>query len=524
MGTFYTNGKNSYYFSLISSLCDSNIFRKDPTVLPFTPNLPQTFVDFVPLTSGTLLDVFLGGQYMLTTAVQPTSDSAVGRITFDLTLPYTRGTDFSLTLNLHNSSTPFKTLGFSTWNLYMFYDALAEIMNQKDLQRQQTLDNGVLATAHDSVLYSNFGILFDLQKRLDQTPDQYRDVLSSFFIAFLNAGTNKGLDVAIEDLTGVTPTITLARNTPSDRVFLNAKYPMCFLTAPITGVVATLPVNDTSQFIPSTGTVYLGSDNFVYAGKTGTSFTGAGVIAGSYQVGTPVWSPITTTQDQLDSHMFLSSFTSLASPISIGTIVGGTITATEIASQATSGSIYIGGDIFTYTGINLGALQYTGVNGTATSLHPIESLIYPVVSEVNLPTVGLTVLPPVAPYSVQEWNNLVYVTMNSSDIKIDVSGEPVFKTGDALSDKLASQYLTAAPLIISNPAGLYLENTNFMVDRTNGKINWIVAQPQPAQGTNYYVDYSFYLIAPIKKVISQLKPSFRKVVLQIIINGEVLLF
>lgn len=222
MGSFYTPGKTSTYWEMIDILCDKNIFDKDPVVLPFTPKMKQTFVDFVDPTyypAGTILDVYLNHTYVMRTSV---SDDE-GLITFDIDLPYSRGVDFTLNLKL-TDGTPVKSSNFKTYNLYTLYESIAELIEEKLLETETVKNNKILSTAEEGVLYTNFGVYFDLQKRFDQTYFQYRDVLESFYIAFMNAGTIKGIITAIEDLTGFTPTIENLRDRIGWRIYDYYKY------------------------------------------------------------------------------------------------------------------------------------------------------------------------------------------------------------------------------------------------------------------------------------------------------------
>ncbi len=48
MGSFFTPGKNEYYWRLLEFLQDSNVYDNDLRVLPYTPSRLQDYTDLFP--------------------------------------------------------------------------------------------------------------------------------------------------------------------------------------------------------------------------------------------------------------------------------------------------------------------------------------------------------------------------------------------------------------------------------------------------------------------------------------------
>jgi len=114
-------------------------------------------------------------------------------------------------------------------------------------------------------------------------------------------------------------------------------------------------------------------------------------------------------------------------------------------------------------------------------------------------------------YSKEQHIN--WIKLKVYDSTRNVVNEEVVKTEEnGGSDSLNNQYLTSTLVAINQGANIYTEGVEFTVDRINGKINWIVGQPQPNKNSTYLVSYQYIVKKIVEQVCENLKPAYTKII------------
>jgi len=203
MGQVYTEGKNSQYWSLIERLPDSDVYNTDWNVLPYLPTKKQLFVDFFPElfveSVDTYLKIWLNGTFFKSVKIV----DEIGTIYAEIILPYGY-TDIMVT----NSADLFlKSYQFLCINIPFYYETLGNLYRNNYIEALRSKNDLFLNEVRDDNIYNNFGSLFKLNKPVDFTYTEYRNLLIALRTAFIDQGTYKGIKSMVKAITGTDPDI-----------------------------------------------------------------------------------------------------------------------------------------------------------------------------------------------------------------------------------------------------------------------------------------------------------------------------
>ncbi len=207
MGSFYTPDKGGYYWTLISYLADRNVWIKDRTLLPYTPNRTQIYTDLFP-------DLYSGNPYYPTVLSVWINDTLVGYsfVTnpaglFYLPLPVPKD-NFKLEVRDEFGTRVLKTEFWNAKNYAMFLGVTAQSLEERRVDLELLKADQRFQTIRTGRLFSVVGEFFDFPPPPGWTDDEYRHAIlghspdcPGFVKSFFRGASRKGVVDTIKSIT-----------------------------------------------------------------------------------------------------------------------------------------------------------------------------------------------------------------------------------------------------------------------------------------------------------------------------------
>ena len=439
----YSKGKNSLFWSQIDNL-NQYVHNKDFNVVPYTPGSELRFIDFYPtLAVGPvrpIVQVYVNDSLYTTCKVV----DALGTIYFDKIFDYG-----STRVVIKYNGNQIGAGSFVAVNQYLYYTVYASNQLDRLVDKLKIRNDLYLSEVRDDNLYNNFGYLMKAPKPPDFSFAEYREMLDSFMISYINGSTVLAIMEAVKDVTKVYPTILPQGSGWKVRRF--NKYRNFG-----SGYVNRASIKE--QMIRYQNSLLVNNDYIKY--NHATSDPETPVIA--YYYVAPIYKDFKEVSD----------FTLAGTTLTWSSVNKPANSTYYISEYTTDDTTMAGAQVHEYAG---------GVPANARAKVPIVV------------------------YSGSQNNFTIKIQVNNS--KRTVTNEDVAKgqvTGG--TDKLQNRYLTATTVLISG----YTENTHFTVDRWNGTITWL-AGAQPSFGSIYQVTYEYYVKEAVENIVENIKPAHIRV-------------
>ena len=154
MGSFFSPGKNEFYWAFLDSLADESIYAKDSRVIPNTPDYLQTYTDLFPtVLPGVTLYIFINGTLVGSGFVDP-----MGSGLFYAAIPTPNG---EFVLEVRNQAGDVLTTDlFMAKNYAMFFDVSAQSYEDRRVAVEQTRNDINYQTIRTGGIYDNLGVFF----------------------------------------------------------------------------------------------------------------------------------------------------------------------------------------------------------------------------------------------------------------------------------------------------------------------------------------------------------------------------
>lgn len=203
MGSFYTAGKNGYFWRLLNFLQDKHVYDNDRRVLPYTPALLQDYIDFFPdqysAFPTTVLSVYINNNFVTSANLNVPSGLLYVK------LPVPKG-DFTLQVRTQGGQV-LRNEFYTAKNYAMFMEVAAQSYEERRVLIEQVIKDLDYLTIRSDRVYQVAGVFFDFPPPPGWTNQEYRDtVLGSgckpgFVKSFFHGGTIKGLVDTIASIT-----------------------------------------------------------------------------------------------------------------------------------------------------------------------------------------------------------------------------------------------------------------------------------------------------------------------------------
>jgi hypothetical protein len=214
----YTAGTNPLFWKQIGQLPEG-LQNREYNQAPSLP-IPVLLVDFLDYPVGTVLDMYVGGVKQGQVKVM----DATGFVYGEVNLPNTHNQD-AIDLQLRIGALIVSSATFSTSNIDMTFDVAARLSHQVWEDSEQLKNDATILGVESSLLEGKFGVFTGLQRRTDQTLDEYRLQTACLWKAFQYAGTVKALVDSLKCLLGdVAIMLDYTRDDIGNRVFDNPQY------------------------------------------------------------------------------------------------------------------------------------------------------------------------------------------------------------------------------------------------------------------------------------------------------------
>lgn len=205
MGSFYTSGKNEYYWRLLAYVQDKYVYTNDRRVVPYTPGLLQDYVDFFPekysVFPPTVLSVFINGTLVASGLLNVPS----GLFYTQIQVP--KG-DFVLQVRDALGNVLRNEL-FSSKNYAMFFEVAGQSYEERRVLIEQVIQDLDYQTIRSDRVYQVVGVFFGFTPPAGWSNLEYRETVlgnggtkPGFVKSFFFGGTLEGFVNTIKSITG----------------------------------------------------------------------------------------------------------------------------------------------------------------------------------------------------------------------------------------------------------------------------------------------------------------------------------
>jgi hypothetical protein len=202
-GYFVNNGKNSYYWKLLSYLPGDLVYEKGVDVVPYTPDEQQVYSNYIPgLPVGTQLKVWINGHLQTQTFIsQPDG-------TFYAPLRPLYG-PFQIEVTDLSGSITYFTDWFQGLNFPLYFNVLAPFLQDLDIELWRMAGDLDPVNVRDSKLQGHYAWYFGFPLLSDWSSTEYRETIlgngnckPGFLESYLFGSTNKGMVDTIKSIIG----------------------------------------------------------------------------------------------------------------------------------------------------------------------------------------------------------------------------------------------------------------------------------------------------------------------------------
>ncbi len=205
MGSFFSPGKNEYFWRFLAYLQDENVYANDKQTIPYTPAqqlyytalFPQLYTLF-PITT---LYVYVNDKLMGAGKL----NDPTGLLYVPISIPLG---EFLLEVRTAGGDVLTHEL-FDAKNYAMFFDVAAQSYEDRRVAIEQVRNDQSYATIRTGRIYPIVGVFFDFPPPPDWTTDEYRGTIlgdglckPGFIRAFFMGGTRKGVYDAVKSIVG----------------------------------------------------------------------------------------------------------------------------------------------------------------------------------------------------------------------------------------------------------------------------------------------------------------------------------
>ena len=470
MGNLFTNGKNEYYWRLMSYLQDENVYVSDRRVVPYTPALLQDYVDFFPQLYTafpvTTLSLFINNKLI----GYGTLNDPSGLFYLKVSVP--KG---AFTLQVKNAlGDVLRTEFYNAKNYAMFMEVAAQSYADRRVQIEQLYKDLSYDTLRSERVYPVVGAFFGFLPPPGWTNQQYRDAVlgdgadcPGFVSSFFQGGSRLGFIDTIKSITCDTVTLGAVQNGDRWVVFddANAPSPTDTLSADAWFV------SDADDIPAPNHRVLVMSDDYI-ASAVAVTISGA-------------------TRVVVDERVFKSTNSYLESPVAEAYVLAGKTFTFAVGEAALPTSMAT-----KYT-TTFGALTTTAAQAAADILAQNPALTSAVYATSGRLRLG------VAPVDG--------VVQSITAVSGSALGDLGFYQGqfiDVGSDTLANPYSSTTVSIVYG-AFTFIEGVNFAVDQASGAILWnpsSLAEPNiPPAGAVMQASYSYVMRREIETMAEKAK-------------------
>ena len=262
MGSFYSQGKNEYFWRFLAYLQDENVYANDKQTIPYTPAQqlyytalwPQFYVAFPQTTLYVYVNNKLLGQGLLN---DPSGLLYVA-------IPVPQG-QFVLEVKTA-AGRVLSTEVFEAKNYAMFFDVAAQSYEDRRIAIEQVRQDQSYATIRSDRVYPVVGEFFGFPPPPGWTPQEYRDTIlgdggckPGFTAAFFLGGTRLGVLQAIQSIVGCSQVDML----PADEGYQWVIYDLAEAPNPVTGGAEAWYISDVDIPLPEHRVVINDENYFV---------------------------------------------------------------------------------------------------------------------------------------------------------------------------------------------------------------------------------------------------------------------
>jgi hypothetical protein len=205
MGSFFSPGKNEYYWRFLEFLQDENVYPNDRQVIPYTPAQPLVYTDLFPgLYTAfplTTLNVFINDRQV----AQGQLSTPDGLFYVAMSVPKD---EFFLEVRTPAGKV-LRRERYSAKNFAMFFDVAAQSYEDRRIEIEQVRKDQSFATIRTGRIYPVVGASFDFPPPAGWSPDEYRATIlgdglckPGFVKAFFHGGTLGGILDAVRSIIG----------------------------------------------------------------------------------------------------------------------------------------------------------------------------------------------------------------------------------------------------------------------------------------------------------------------------------
>ena len=507
MGNIFSEGKNSIFWQEIGFLPGRRLFNKEYNIVPYFVDKPLLFVDYFPDLFDPLTDTYLRVVLNKNEIKRVKIVDYLGKIYVELNLAY--GTN-TVEVKSDDLLTVYKTYVFVTQNTNFPMEVLGNFSKDLYVDNEKIKNDLFAITVRDEQIYDNFGFLFDFKKPIDISYQDYRDqllgsdTLPGIRKAYFESPTIQAIKDAVKSLTGVNPIIETYLNLYSMLIFDNS-----------------IDSDPDHSYIDNDNPVYLLDDRYKRFAVLLKIFSAlrniknelvsmTAVNGSNYLLNNNLTSGIITIKD-------LNLLTKNQSNVETNTVgfgsTGAIISRTNLdkykgnysllttvsASDSGARILTIPMEVGYFIASVYIKMKTKPVNFQGLKMKLYDNDGFSLIAEKNLLPQDL---------SVNEFRRFSIIGYFRSGTFAE--WEIFTKQPDLIefySDAFQVEYGTQLhnwqdPGSVS---GIYIENTDFTVDRTNGIITWIGTQPN--LGSIYLVNYDYIIEDLIKSVIDNIKPA-----------------
>jgi len=497
---FLLDGSTNLFWQQISSL-PTGIYNKGNNQASGAA-INQLFVAFVDQPVGTQVRILIDG--VLQATAQVVDNTGVVYARFPLRL--SQGQDsIEVTIKRSSDSVILATESFATSFIAYLFEIQAKEADQIQLNAVQLEQDATIDGVDPNLLYGKFGVYTGVQRRSDQTLDEYRAQTSCLWQAFQYASMEKGIVDAIKCMLGITvvPVLVPTKSAMAGTIYDNPQW--------------TTVNNIFSEPSPHAVTGFDPDSPHYYSAD----------IAADYRIYPTGY----TTTPQVE----LGPYPSAINPDWLTPAVKQFIIHTV---QAVGNEVLcLGIDEVDATVAIVGESVNKGINWQRPVLdrHVNTPPGAPVTGDRYLVSTAPTGYWVRHPLDIAEWNGTNWIfTVRATGLTVRVLDEAANYTFDGSvwiplvstvgTDQLANinvattvtvtQAYIGGVLITAPSASLPVEGADFYVTPLTGAITWSsVSTKIPDTNTIFKVSYSFRLDADLKAVLRRIKPIHKSLVI-----------
>lgn len=205
MGTFYSAGKNEYYWRFLQYLQDESVYANDKQVIPFTPAQQLFYTALFPelynASPVTVLYIYVNDKFQGAGNLNDPS----GLLYVPISVPLG---EFILEVRTAAGEVLSNEL-FEAKNYAMFFDVAAQSYEERRIEVEQVRKDQSYATIRTGRVYPVVGAYFGFPPPPGWTPDEYRATIlgdgnckPGFVKAFFLGGTKEGVYEAVKSIVG----------------------------------------------------------------------------------------------------------------------------------------------------------------------------------------------------------------------------------------------------------------------------------------------------------------------------------